>query len=81
MYWMRLRSSALRLRALLASSRPSKVTAPVHSLCRPPTEREIVVLPLPVRPSSPSVVPGARVKVRSCRIVSDEGRKTKDEGD
>ena len=51
MYWIRLRLAALRCRAPLASSSPSKVIVPVHSLCRPPTQREIVVLPLPDSPT------------------------------
>ena len=52
MYWIRLRSSTERARAPLPSGRPSKVSSPVHCLCRPPTQREIVVLPLPDSPTS-----------------------------
>ena len=66
MYWIRLRSSALRSREPLPSGRPSKVTSPVHPLCSPPTQREIVVLPLPDSPTSATTSALATSKLTPC---------------
>jgi hypothetical protein len=65
MYCRRLRLTASRWRALLDSSSPSNVIVPVQSLCRPPTEREIVVLPLPDSPTRATTSALARSKLTS----------------
>ena len=66
MYWMRLRSSADRAREPLPSSRPSNVSSPVHCLCSPPTQREMVVLPLPDSPTSATTSALATSKLTPC---------------
>ena len=69
MYWIRLRSSTLRLREPWPSWVPSKAMVPVHSLCRPPTQREMVVLPAGDVPAADLTRPDAAHAVPGCDVA------------